>query len=109
MFTRRRWTVAMVAAVVLVPTPVAPSTTGASPLPAACVETPRPGPGLPALVAQEQLFGFHDEELVLCSPGAPDGGQPVNLSARLWVPAGCGAGGCPGVLVVHGFGGTKET
>lgn len=56
---------------------------------------------------QERSFGFHDEELVLCSPGA---GHPTNLSARLWVPAACpAAGGCPGVLVVHGMGATKET
>ena len=73
----------------------------------ACVETPRPDPARPALAAQAQAFGFHDEELELCSPGA---GHPTNLSARLWVPAACpGTGGCPGVLVVHGLGGTKET
>jgi predicted acyl esterase len=76
----------------------------------ACVETPRADPSLPAFLAQEQTFGFHDEELVLCSPGAPKGGTPTHLAARLFVPAGCPpAGGCPGVLVVHGFGFGKET
>jgi predicted acyl esterase len=76
----------------------------------ACVETPRPDPLTPVLAAQAQAFGFHDEELVLCSPGAPDGGEPTHLSARLWVPASCApAGGCPGVLAVHGFGFGKET
>ena len=80
------------------------------PAPSACVETARPDPSLPALAAEAQAFGFHDEELVLCSPGAPDGGQPTHLSARLWVPAACPPrDGCPGVLVVHGLGGTKET
>jgi ABC-2 type transport system ATP-binding protein len=75
----------------------------------ACVQTPRPDPALPVFFAQEQAFGFHDEELVLCSPGA-SGGTPTHLAARLWVPQGCPpAGGCPGVLVVHGFGATKET
>jgi ABC-2 type transport system ATP-binding protein len=79
-------------------------------MPGACVETARPDASLPAFAAQEQMFGFHDEELVLCSPGAPDGGQPTHLAARLWVPAACAPrDGCPGVLVVHGFGGTKET
>lgn len=72
-----------------------------------CVETPRPDPSLPSAMFQEQAFGFHDEELVLCSPGAD---TPTHLAARLWVPAGCPpAGGCPGVVVVHGFGATKET
>lgn len=75
--------------------------------PAACVETPRPDPRLPSSILEAQAFGFHDEELMLCSPGA---GNPTNLSARLWVPAACPpAGGCPGVVVVHGFGATKET
>ena len=75
--------------------------------PAACVETARPDPSLPTAMLQEQAFGFHDEELVLCSPGAD---TPTHLAARLWVPAGCPpAGGCPGVVVVHGFGVTKET
>lgn len=72
----------------------------------ACVETPRPPASVPVLEAQRQAFGFHDEELMLCSPGA---GDPTNIAARLWVPATCApAGDCPGVVVVHGFGATKE-
>ncbi len=99
----------MLAAVATVGLATAPAARS-EPTPTACVETARPDPSLPALVAQGQAFGFHDEELVLCSPGAPDGGQPTHLSARLWVPAACPPrDGCPGVLVVHGFGGTKET
>ncbi|MEY2590027.1 MAG: type transport system ATP-binding protein [Acidimicrobiaceae bacterium] len=95
----------MAISLLAVAAPVARSQT--TPTPGPCVETPRPDPALPALSAQAQAFGFHDEELVLCAPGA---GHPTNLSARLWVPAACpAAGGCPGVLVVHGFGATKET
>ncbi|MGH2785166.1 MAG: CocE/NonD family hydrolase [Actinomycetota bacterium] len=72
---------------------------------AACVETPRL-PANPIFDAQEQRFGFHDEELILCSEGAT---SPVHIAARLWVPAGCpGSGGCPGVVIAHGFGFAKE-
>jgi pimeloyl-ACP methyl ester carboxylesterase len=72
---------------------------------AACVETPRL-PDNPIFDFQEQRFGFHDEELVLCSPGAS---SPVHIAARLWVPATCaGSGGCPGVVIAHGFGFNKE-
>ena len=72
---------------------------------AACVETPRL-PDNPIFDLQEQRFGFHDEELVICSPGAT---RPVHIAARLWVPATCpGSGGCPGVVVAHGFGFNKE-
>jgi predicted acyl esterase len=99
------WVLAMTG-LLAVGAPMARPAPGATPA-GACVETPRPDPARPALAAQAQSFGFHDEELVLCSPGA---GHPTNLSARLWVPAVCpGTGGCPGVLVVHGLGGTKET
>jgi predicted acyl esterase len=73
--------------------------------PAACVETPRL-PANPVFKAQEQRFGFHDEELVLCSPGAT---SPVHIAARLWVPKPCpGVGGCAGVVIAHGFGFNKE-
>lgn len=73
----------------------------------ACATTPRPDPQLPLLIAERDRFGFHDEELVLCSPGYR---QPVHLAARLFVPAHCpDVGGCPGVLVTHGFGFSKET
>lgn len=71
-----------------------------------CVETPRL-PSNPVFNLQEARFGFHDEELVLCSPGDS---SPVHLAARLWVPASCpGVGGCPGVVIGHGFGFSKET
>jgi hypothetical protein len=107
---RRRGLLGLLTAVALVTvaTPLARSQEGGG---GACVETPRPDPTLPVLVAQAQAFGFHDEELVLCSPGAPnESGEPTHLAARLWVPAVCApAGGCPGVVVVHGFGVTKET
>jgi predicted acyl esterase len=72
--------------------------------PALCVSTPRV-PTNPAFTAQEQAFGFHDEELVLCSPGAA---SPVQIAARLWVPKGCPARGCAGVVMAHGFGFSKE-
>ena len=52
------------------------------------------------------MFGFHDEEIVICSPGWKSG---VHLAARLFVPAACpGVGGCPGVVIAHGFGFNKE-
>jgi predicted acyl esterase len=71
-----------------------------------CVETPRPEGADPLLEAQEQRFGFHDEELVLCSEGAT---SPVHIAARLWVPKSCpDAGGCAGVVIAHGFGFSKE-
>lgn len=71
-----------------------------------CESTPRPDPANPFLEFQRQAFGFHDEELVLCSPGAT---EPVHIAARLWVPSSCpGVGGCPGVLIAHGFGFNKE-
>ena len=59
------------------------------------------------LAAQRATFGFHDEELVLCSDGG--GGSPVHIAARLWVPEGCpGVGGCAGMVIAHGFGFNKE-
>ena len=58
-----------------------------------CVSTPR-FPANPLFQLQEQAFGFHDEELVICSPGADN---PTHIAARLWVPRGCpGVGGCAG-------------
>jgi ABC-2 type transport system ATP-binding protein len=70
-----------------------------------CAATPR-APANPAFQAQEQAFGFHDEEIVICSPGWT---SAVHLAARLWVPAGCpGARGCAGVVIAHGFGFSKE-
>jgi ABC-2 type transport system ATP-binding protein len=70
-----------------------------------CVPTPR-APANPAFQAQEQAFGFHDEEIVICSPGWT---SAVHIAARLWVPAGCpGARGCAGVVIAHGFGFSKE-
>jgi ABC-2 type transport system ATP-binding protein len=73
--------------------------------PSACVESPRP-PSNPVFSAQEQAFGFHDEEIVICSDGWT---SPVHVAARLWVPKGCpGAGGCAGVVMAHGFGFNKE-
>ena len=73
---------------------------------AACVETPRLDGTNPVFEAQEQRFGFHDEELILCSDGAT---SPVHIAARLWVPKACpDAGGCPGVVIAHGFGFNKE-
>ena len=81
------------------------ATAGVAALPAACVETPRPARN-PAFAAQENLFGFHDEELVLCSQGAT---SPIHIAARLWVPESCpGVGGCAGVVIAHGFGFMKE-
>ena len=72
-----------------------------------CVPTPRPPASTPAFAVQDAMFGFHDEELVLCSPGH---GHPTHLAARLFVPAACpDAGKCPGMLVTHGFGFSKET
>jgi ABC-2 type transport system ATP-binding protein len=71
-----------------------------------CAPTPRL-PSNPVFTAQEARFGFHDEELILCSPGA--NGGPVHIAARLWVPKACpAAGGCAGVVIAHGFGFTKE-
>lgn len=68
-----------------------------------CQETPR-FPDNPAFEAQEQTFGFHDEEIVICST---DG--TTHLAARLWVPAQCpDVGGCPGVLINHQGGTNKE-
>lgn len=70
-----------------------------------CASTPRL-PANPVFQAQEQAFGFHDEEIVICSPGWT---SSVHIAARLWVPAGCpGAGGCAGVVMAHGFGFSKE-
>jgi ABC-2 type transport system ATP-binding protein len=70
-----------------------------------CVSTPRL-PANPLFQVQEQAFGFHDEELVICSPGADN---PTHIAARLWVPRGCpGVGGCAGVVIAHGFGFSKE-
>ncbi|HJR18407.1 MAG TPA: alpha/beta fold hydrolase [Actinomycetota bacterium] len=72
---------------------------------APCVQSPRL-PDNPLFDMQERRFGFHDEELIICSPGATSG---VHIAARLWVPAGCpGIGGCPGVVIAHGFGFNKE-
>jgi predicted acyl esterase len=71
-----------------------------------CVETPRPDPSSPVLGLQRELLGFHDEELVICSPGFE---SPTHIAARLWVPSKCRPmGGCPGVLITHGFATTKE-
>jgi len=70
-----------------------------------CVPTPR-APANPLYQAQDKAFGFHDEELVICSPGV---NNPTHIAARLWVPASCpGVGRCPGVLIAHGFGFSKE-
>ena len=92
------------AAILLVLVSFAPAGSRAA-LPAACVETPRVASN-PIYKAQEQRFGFHDEELVLCSPGAT---SPVHIAARLWVPKTCpGVGGCAGVVIAHGFGFMKE-
>jgi len=75
-------------------------------IPSACVETKRIAPANPLFKAQEQRFGFHDEEVVICSPGAT---SPVHIAARLWVPKTCPpAGGCAGVVIGHGFGFNKE-
>ncbi|MGH2728146.1 MAG: alpha/beta fold hydrolase, partial [Actinomycetota bacterium] len=73
---------------------------------APCVETPRRDGANPIFKLQEQRFGFHDEELILCSPGAT---SAVHIAARLWVPKDCpDAGGCAGVVIAHGFGFNKE-
>ena len=70
-----------------------------------CAPTPRV-PANPVFQAQEQAFGFHDEEIVICSPGWT---SAVHIVARLWVPTGCpGVGGCAGVVIAHGFGFSKE-
>ena len=98
----RRWLVAAIALGLVASAPVVAPVAGS----AACVETPRPDPSLPVFEAQRAVAGFHSEELVLCSPGKD---EPTHLAARLWVPATCpGTGGCAGVVVVHGFGATKE-
>ncbi len=90
------------AALLLVIAAVAPIHASSSP----CAETPRPDPTNPILELQEQRFGFHDEELVLCSDGSS---SPVHIAARLWVPQSCpGVGGCAGVVIAHGFGFNKE-
>jgi len=71
----------------------------------ACVPTPR-APANPVYQAQDQAFGFHDEEIVICSPGWS---SPTHIAARLWVPATCpGVGKCAGVVIAHGFGFSKE-
>ncbi|MGH7855712.1 MAG: alpha/beta fold hydrolase, partial [Candidatus Binatia bacterium] len=72
----------------------------------ACVGTERPDPGRPDLVAEREAFGFHDEEVVICSPGYE---RATHLGARLWVPRGCEEPrSCPGVLIAHGFAFSKE-
>lgn len=74
-----------------------------------CVETPRLPRDNPAFELQRQAFGFHDEELILCSDGGAPG-SGVRIAARLWVPESCpGVGGCTGVVIGHGFGFNKET
>ena len=71
----------------------------------ACVPTPR-APANPVYQAQDQAFGFHDQEIVICSPGWS---SPTHIAARLWVPATCpGVGTCAGVVIAHGFGFSKE-
>src|SRR6266478_10191133 len=71
----------------------------------ACVPTPR-APANPVYQAQDKAFGFHDEELVICSPGWS---SPTHIAARMWVPATCpGVGKCAGVVIAHGFGFSKE-
>lgn len=82
---------------------------GARAVSSPCVDTPRLPRDNPVYEFQRQAFGFHDEELILCSDGgAPDSG--VHISARLWVPESCpGVGGCAGVVIGHGFGFNKET
>lgn len=70
-----------------------------------CEETPRSSTA-PLFAVQQQAFGFHDEEIVICTPGDHD---PTHIAARLWVPLSCpGVGGCPGVLMAHGYGFSKE-
>jgi predicted acyl esterase len=97
-----RWALAVILVVAGLVTVPALADDGA----AACVETPRPAADLPVFEAQRQMFGFHDEELVLCSPGHE---QPTHLAARLFVPDECApAGECAGVLVSHGFAFNKE-
>ncbi|MGH7818767.1 MAG: alpha/beta hydrolase family protein, partial [Candidatus Binatia bacterium] len=73
--------------------------------PPACLETERPDPSNPALVFQREAFGFHDEEIVVCSPGAD---SPTHIAVRLWVPKACVDGACAGVVIGHGFGFSKE-
>jgi predicted acyl esterase len=74
-----------------------------------CAETPRLPSDNPVFEFQRRSFGFHDEELILCSDGgAPD--SAIHIAARLWVPAECpGVGGCAGVVIGHGLGFSKET
>src|SRR5437763_17102597 len=70
-----------------------------------CVPTPR-APTNPVYQAQDKAFGFHDEEIVICSPGWS---SPTHIAARMWVPATCpGVGNCAGVVIAHGFGFSKE-
>jgi predicted acyl esterase len=89
-------------ALLLVVAAVAPAGASSSP----CIETQRLDQTNPVFELQEQRFGFHDEELVLCSDGAT---SPVHIAARLWVPESCpGVGGCAGVVIAHGFGFAKE-
>lgn len=96
----RRLAIGLVLLLSLTPSP---TPAGAAP---ACAPTPRPDPSNPLLVFQRAAFGFHDEELVLCSPGHTG---PTHLAARMWVPAACvEPGSCPAVLVAHGFGFNKE-
>jgi ABC-2 type transport system ATP-binding protein len=93
----RRWLLAVLLLVAVIPAGARASTT--------CVSTPRP-PSNPGSQAQERAFGFHDEEIFICSPGVS---SPVEIAARLWVPKSCpGVGGCPGVVIAHGFGFSKE-
>ena len=74
-----------------------------------CAETPRLPHDNPAFASQRQAFGFHDEELILCSDGGAPG-SAIHLAVRLWVPESCpGAGGCAGVVIGHGLGFSKET
>jgi hypothetical protein len=83
----RRYAVALLVLAALVPTRARAGVA------APCVATPRL-PANPLFRLQEQAFGFHDEELVICSPGADN---PTHIAARLWVPRGCpGSGGCAG-------------
>jgi cephalosporin-C deacetylase-like acetyl esterase len=74
-----------------------------------CVETQRLPSDNPVFERQRQTFGFHDEELILCSDGGAPGAG-IHIAARLWVPESCpGVGGCAGVVIGHGLGFNKET